>query len=59
MVKIQQFLRIKNFATDIIRDTMKGVWLKGLPNKATVIVLGQEYVTDGVEVQQIFQEVKN
>ena len=47
------------FATDIIRDTMKGVWLKGLPNKATVIVLGQEYVTDGVEVQQIFQEVKN
>ena len=47
------------FETDIIRDTMKGVWLKGLPEKATVIVLGQEYVTDGVEVQQIFQEVKN
>ena len=38
---------------------MKGVWLKGLPKKTTVIVLGQEYVTDGVEVQQIFQEVKN
>ena len=47
------------FETDLIRDTMKGVWLKGLPDKATVIVLGQEYVTDGVEVQQIFQEVKN
>ena len=47
------------FATDLIRDTMKGVWLKGLPEKTNVIVLGQEYVTDGVEVQQVFQEVQN
>ena len=47
------------FATDLIRDTIKGVWLKGLPEKANVIVLGQEYVTDGVEVQQVFQEVQN
>ena len=47
------------FPTDIIRDTMKGVWLKGLPEKATVIVLGQEYVTDGVKVQQVFREVQN
>ena len=47
------------FATDLIRDTMNGVWIKGLPDKANVIVLGQEYVTDGVEVQQVFQEVQN
>ena len=47
------------FETDLIRDTMKGVWLKGLPEKTNVIVLGQEYVTDGVEVQQVFQEVEN
>ena len=47
------------FETDLIRDTMKGVWLKGLPEKTNVIVLGQEYVTDGVEVQQVFQEVQN
>ena len=47
------------FATDLIRDTIKGVWLKGLPEKVNVIVLGQEYVTDGVEVQQVFQEVEN
>ena len=47
------------FATDLIRDTIKGVWLKGLPEKVNVIVLGQEYVTDGVEVQQVFQEVQN
>ena len=47
------------FETDLIRDTMKGVWLKGLPEKANVIILGQEYVTDGVEVKQVFQEVQN
>ena len=47
------------FETDILRDTMKGVWLKGLPEKTNVIILGQEYVTDGVDVKQIFQEVKN
>ena len=47
------------FETDLIRDTMKGVWLKGLPEKTNVIVLGQEYVTDGVQVQQVFQEVQN
>ena len=47
------------FATDLIRDTIKGVWLKGLPEKTNVIILGQEYVTDGVEVQQVFQEVQN
>jgi multidrug efflux system membrane fusion protein len=38
---------------------VKGVWLKGLPKNSTVIIIGQEYVTDGVEVQQVFQEVKN
>ena len=47
------------FETELIRDTIKGVWLKGLPEKTSVIILGQEYVTDGVEVQQVFQEVQN
>ena len=47
------------FKTDIIRDTVKGVWLKGLPEETNVIIIGQEYVTDGVKVQQVFQEVKN
>jgi multidrug efflux system membrane fusion protein len=51
--------RVQFFEIDIIRDTMNGVWLKGLPKNSTVIIIGQEYVTDGVEVQQVFQEVKN
>lgn len=47
------------YETDIIRDTMSGVWLKGLPKNANVIIVGQEYVTDGVKVQRNFQETKN
>ena len=47
------------YETDIIRDTMNGVWLKGLPENANVIIVGQEYVTDGVKVQKNFQEAKN
>ncbi len=34
----------------VLRDTPEGVWLAGLPEKATVIVIGQEYVTDGQKV---------
>jgi len=51
--------RVVFYETDIIRDTMNGVWLKGLPKKADVIIVGQEYVTDGVKVQKNFQEAKN
>jgi multidrug efflux system membrane fusion protein len=51
--------RVVFFETDIMRDTMDGVWLKGLPKNANVIILGQEYVTDGVKVQKNFQEAKN
>jgi multidrug efflux system membrane fusion protein len=34
----------------LIRDTIDGVWINGLPAMADVIVVGQEYVTDGVAV---------
>lgn len=34
----------------VLRDTPEGVWLAGLPERATVIVIGQEYVTDGQKV---------
>jgi multidrug efflux system membrane fusion protein len=33
-----------------VRDTANGVWLSGLPERADVIVVGQEFVTDGVAV---------
>lgn len=39
-----------------LRDTVDGVWLTGLPPKADVIIIGQEYVIDGVPVRVTFQE---
>lgn len=39
---IAKFVPVK-----IIRDAQEGFWLSGLPNEVDVIVVGQEYVTDG------------
>ncbi len=49
---------IGSFApVSIMRDTMKGVWVTGLPDEADVIVVGQEYVTAGVKVAPTWEEV--
>ncbi|SEQ66080.1 efflux RND transporter periplasmic adaptor subunit [Thalassovita taeanensis] len=40
----------------LIRDTVKGVWVTGLDDQVDVIVVGQEYVTDGVAVVPTWQE---
>lgn len=42
----------------LLRDTVEGVWLSGLPDEAEVIVVGQEYVTDGVAVAVSFKDAK-
>jgi multidrug efflux system membrane fusion protein len=44
-------------AVSLLRDTPNGVWLSGLPNRANVITIGQEYVTDGVKVDPTYQEL--
>lgn len=44
-------------AVKLMRDTVQGVWLTGLPEKADVIIIGQEYVSEGVSVQAAFQEM--
>lgn len=41
----------------LLRDTPNGVWLTGLPDQADVIIIGQEFVTDGVKVAPTFQEL--
>lgn len=43
-------------AVDIVRDTTTGIWVTGLPETATVITTGQEYVIDGVPVQVTLRE---
>lgn len=40
----------------LLRDTVAGVWLAGLPELADVIVVGQEFVTDGVPVDVTLRE---
>lgn len=40
----------------LIRDTVNGVWVAGLPDAADVILIGQEYVTDGTTVDPEWQE---
>ena len=42
---------------DLLRDTIEGVWLAGLPDKVAVIVVGQEYVNDGVKVAPTYREM--
>ena len=39
--------------TELVRDTVEGVLLTGLPDEADVITVGQEYVTDGVRVDAV------
>jgi multidrug efflux system membrane fusion protein len=38
----------------IIADTTEGVWLAGLPERLTLITVGQEYVLTGKKVRTIF-----
>lgn len=40
----------------VIRDTASGIWVRGLPDRAALIVLGQEYVTDGVALDVTLQD---
>lgn len=35
----------------ILRDTVEGIWVSGLDDVAEIIVVGQEYVTDGVAIK--------
>ncbi|MGR3436724.1 MAG: efflux RND transporter periplasmic adaptor subunit [Shimia sp.] len=41
---------------DLLRDTAQGVLIAGLPEAADVIVVGQEYVSDGVPVAVTYRD---
>jgi multidrug efflux system membrane fusion protein len=40
----------------VLRDSAQGFWVRGLPPEADVIVVGQEYVRDGVRVDSVMRE---
>ena len=46
----------KFYAIKIIRDSIDGVWVTGLPELSDVIVVGHEYVVDGTPVIASYRE---
>ncbi|MGB3555505.1 MAG: efflux RND transporter periplasmic adaptor subunit [Jannaschia sp.] len=51
---------IAGFApVELVRDTPEGVLLGDLPDMVDVIVVGQEYVTDGVPVRTSFETLES
>ncbi len=42
----------------VLRDTIDGIWVTGLPPQVDVIIVGQEYVIDGVLVAPTYQEAE-
>lgn len=42
------------YPVKLLRDTVQGVWVTGLPDQADVITIGQDYVIDGVPVVPSF-----
>lgn len=45
------------YPAELLRDSLDGVFLAGLPDKLDVIVIGQDYVTDGRPVTVTYREV--
>ncbi|MBV7379225.1 efflux RND transporter periplasmic adaptor subunit [Maritimibacter dapengensis] len=41
---------------EIVRDSTDGVWVAGLPDEVAVIVVGQDYVKDGVPLDVQYRE---
>jgi multidrug efflux system membrane fusion protein len=48
---------VKFLPATVIQDSPDGVWLGDLPERIGVIVMGQDFVTDGVRVQPVWQEL--
>ena len=50
--------KIVEFAPiEVLRDTADGIWVSGLPETVDVIVVGQEYVSEGVKVAVTYREL--
>lgn len=47
---------VRFIEVELLRDTIDGVWVTGLPETVDVIVVGQEFVIDGVVVAPTYRE---
>jgi multidrug efflux system membrane fusion protein len=48
--------RVRFVPVAVVRDTAQGIWVTGLPERADIIVVGQEFVTEGVRVRPSFRD---
>lgn len=48
--------RARFLPVTVLRDTVEGIWVGGLPDSVDVIVVGQEYVAEGVLVEPTYRE---
>lgn len=56
-VRIVDAQNIVQFAPiRLVRDDIDGIWVSGLPDRVNVIVVGQDFVTQGVTVNPTFRE---
>ena len=46
------------FPVTLLRDTLEGVWIGGLPEQADIIITGQDFVTAGVKVLPTYREAE-
>lgn len=49
--------RVEFMPVTLLRDTASGAWLTGLPERSDVIIIGQEYVTEGVRVAPSYRDL--
>ncbi len=49
-IKILDENRVQFTKIQIVEDSVKGLWVTGLPENVTIITVGQEYVINGQEV---------
>jgi len=40
----------------VLRDAPEGIWVSGLPDSVDVIVVGQDFVTEGQPLRVTFRE---
>jgi len=43
-------------AVEVVRDSVDGIWVTGLPDAVDIIVVGQEFVRDGVQLAVTYRE---
>ena len=48
--------RVRFLPVQVVRDTPQGMWVTGLPESVDIIVVGQEFVSEGVAVVASFRD---